>query len=331
MSIELNDLQKKAKGGTEMMVERLSTLDKELLSHFQIIPSRVESLNPDKVRVLWCHDTAQDPMNHHLQNNGWKRFHKIVFVSYWQREQFKLFYGIPHSRTKVIRNAIDYNPVYRDHIVKKINSDQIRLIYHTTPHRGLNILVPVVDELSKKYPNIHLDVYSSFEIYGWKERDEQYKELFDRIRNHPNMSYHGTVSNTTVREALKRAHIFAYPSIWPETSCLALIEALASGCLSVVPDYAALPETGATSAWIYDWHENEEDHKEIFKNELENAIKYWLKDPDAEELITQADIHEARYSWVSRSLQWINFLESIKDLPTAIEDARPDFVYRTPI
>ena len=68
MSIELNDLQKKAKGGTEMMVERLSTLDKELLSHFQIIPSRVESLNPDKVRVLWCHDTAQDPMNHHLQN-----------------------------------------------------------------------------------------------------------------------------------------------------------------------------------------------------------------------------------------------------------------------
>ena len=327
MSIELNDLQKKAKGGTEMMVERLNTLPSDLLSHFQIIPSRVEKLDPNKVRVLWCHDTAQDPMNHHLQNNGWKRFHKIVFVSHWQREQFKLFYGIPHSRTAVIRNAVEIECDDGFCNDRPLEDDKINLIYHTTPHRGLSLLVPVFKELAQKYPQIHLDVYSSFKIYGWEERDEQFKDLFDQIKDHPQMSYHGTVSNEEVREALKRAHIFAYPSIWPETSCLALIEALASGCLSVVPDYAALPETGENWAMFYPWHEDEEEHKKTFKKALDLAIQGHDIDGSSD----QIDYYEKFYSWRSRRVQWINFLTTIKDLPTKIEDAKPDFVYRTPI
>ena len=40
------------------------------------------------------------------------------------------------------------------------------------------------------------------------------------------MTYHGFKPNDVVRKALSEAHIFAYPSIWVETSCISAIEAM---------------------------------------------------------------------------------------------------------
>ena len=97
------------------------------------------------------------------------------------------------------------------------------------------------------YDNVHLDVFSSFNAYGWAERDEPYQELFDKIEAHPQMTYHGFKPNNIVRNALQKAHIFAYPSIWMETSCIALMEAMSAGLMCVHPNLAALPETAAVS------------------------------------------------------------------------------------
>ena len=72
--------------------------------------------------------------------------------------------GVPYDNCHVMRNAID--PVPTNLIKKPDTKEQIRLIYHTTPHRGLELLVPVF-EFYKEYDNSYLDVFSSFEIYGW--------------------------------------------------------------------------------------------------------------------------------------------------------------------
>ena len=93
--MEVNELSKNAKGGTELMMERLhASVDKELLDQCQIIPSRVRDLDESKIRILWQHDLPGDPESEHLKNGGHSRFHKIVFVSNWQMQAYINHYNI---------------------------------------------------------------------------------------------------------------------------------------------------------------------------------------------------------------------------------------------
>lgn len=308
--IERNDLNKNARGGTELMQERLhSSIDPDLLSKFQIIPSRVRELEDDKKKILWLHDLPNDPESAHLSEaKSRERFDKIVCVSDWQMQLYNLISNVPYSDCIVIKNAIDPIPVK----VKEYNGT-INLIYHTTPHRGLEILIPVFEELCKLHDNIHLDVYSSFEIYGWKDRDVQYQELFDRCRAHEKISYHGSVSNEEIREALVRSHIFAYPSIWPETSCLAVIEAMSAKNIVVCPNYAALPETCSNFAMMYPYTENKNAHAVQFAHTLNNAIESIKNNIDGLDpyLDFQKQFFDYFYSWSKRKLEWENLLNSI--------------------
>ena len=67
--MERNELSKNARGGSELMQERLyRDLPKDLLDKFQIILSRVRDINPDKKRVLWLHDLPGDPESEHLKD-----------------------------------------------------------------------------------------------------------------------------------------------------------------------------------------------------------------------------------------------------------------------
>lgn len=307
--IEKNELNQKARGGTELMQERLhSSLPADLLDQFQLIPSRVREIDPNRKAILWLHDLPNDPESQHLADPSLrKRFAKIVAVSDWQMQLYNVVLGLPYSESVVLKNAI-----YPIDISEKEYDGTVRIIYHTTPHRGLGILVPVFEKLAERYDNIELDVYSSFAIYGWEQRDEPYRELFERCKSHPKINYHGSVSNEAIREALKRSHIFAYPSVWPETSCLAAIEAFSAKNVVVCPNYAALPETAAGFANMYQWTENHNDHANKFYNVLENAIVQIQKNgPDQARLNFQKQYFDAVYNWDTRALQWKAMLESL--------------------
>lgn len=253
-----NELCQNSRGGTEMMIERLlKYVDVSLLQGTQIHVSRPakNQFYSDKKQVLYLHDLAQDPENKILQDGGWKKFDYFVFVSQWQRDTYIMAYGIPYSMCKVIPNAIE-----KEYKPRQKLTDKIRFIYHTTPHRGLELVYPIFDALSTQYDNIHLDVYSSFAVYGWEQRDKQFQSLFDKINEHEMMTYHGAVSNQQVLDALDQSHIFLYPSIWQETSCIALIEAIRSGIICIHPNYGALSETAANSTVMYDYTDNVQDH-----------------------------------------------------------------------
>lgn len=298
-----------AKGGTEMMAARiLQEVDPKLLEQVNIIHSRVrpEMIDPKKKNILVLHDTWDDPESEHLaQKASRDRFAKLVFVSNYQQATFNIGRGVPYGDGVVIQNAID--PI--DVTPEDKQSDTLRLIYHTTPHRGLELLVPCFERLAEIHDNIHLDVFSSFNIYGWPGRDEPYKGLFERIDNHPKMTYHGFQSNETVREALKKAHIYAYPCIWPETSCISAIEAMSAGCFVVTTNLAALPETTANFASACSYNED----WDLLANRYVNLLNAAIIDYDnvRARLEFQKIYTNGFYNWDLRSAQWNAFLGSI--------------------
>lgn len=287
--IPKNELSAKARSGTELMLERIydGTIPRDLLEKVEIIPSRYrpDKLDPKKKWIWYEHNLSHDPESAVLSDPDFRnKLASIVFVSHWQMEKFNLYNGVPYAKSVVIENAI--TPIDVD-TEKKFSGRLVRpikLIYHTTPHRGLAILIPVFEQLVKMCPfPIELDVYSSFELYGWKQRDQQFEKLFDFAKTVPGVTVHGSVPNEQIREALKTADIYAYPSIWQETSCLSGIEAISAGCFVVTPNLAALPETLGKypSTRIYQWDENVNIHAAKFAktlSEVINLVKFGTTD-----------------------------------------------------
>lgn len=310
------------------MMRRLeAVIPDALLDKFQIFFSRVHApLDPERIKILYAHDLPEDPESAHLANQGWNRFDYIVFVTYWQRQRYMDYYKIDQSRTLVMRNAI----VPIKDINKPDISHNTRIIYHTTPHRGLGLLVPVFRSILSQFSTAHLDVYSSFEVYGWGERDKEYQELFEQIKAHPNMTYHGAQPNDVVRTAVSQAHVFAYPSIWPETSCLSLIEAMSAKCLCVHSDLGALPETASNYTAMYGYDSDPNVHANKFRGALINALEL-VKTPEALDthLSAAKSYIDLFYNWPDvRAKQWISFLEYAVNSPRRASGAGV-FTYRT--
>lgn len=297
-------MNKIARGGTELMAGRINTLPPELLSNFQIVHSRVRDLDPSKKKILVLHDLAGDPEVSHLANGGWKKFDKLVFVSHWQRQMYNAYLGVPFDASVVLQNAT--RPFSRHDKPE----DKVRLIYFSTPHRGLDILYTAYDTLYKKYGDkIELNVFSSFDLYGWGERDEQHKKLFSALQSHPGINYSKSISNEQIREQLKHHHILAYPSTWQETSCLVLIESMMAGLTCVHSSLAALPETAMGSTRMYDYFENMYMHLGMFTNELDHAIESVLEGYGVSD--DRIEFINEYYSWENRALQWEDLLTSL--------------------
>ena len=299
-----------AKGGTEMMKEGLlKRLPESLTDQFNIINSRVRDVDPDKHNILWLHDLFQDPEVEHISDpESRARFKKLIFVSNWQFSTYHFGRGVPYKDSLVMKNAIEPIP---DH---KKPKDRINLIYHTTPHRGLELLVPSFEHLCTELSgtqDIHLDVFSSFKAYGWDDRDKPFETLFQRCKDHEHITYHGFKDNRIIREALTDAHIFAYPSIWQETSCISLIEAMSAKMACVHPSLAALPETSAGFGLQYPFHEDAETHVNHFTYVLKMAIENYWDDQHQQKLKFQKMYTDNFYNWDLRTAEWRGLLESI--------------------
>jgi len=320
------EMQKKSNGGTEQTCRMIeSNLSPEVLKDFQIIPSRVTELLEDKIRVYHCHDLAHDPEIAHLRDQSSRdRFHKIVCCGNWQWNQYHTHLGLPYdAKTVVIETPIEPIPYMEK------PKDKIRLIYTSTPQRGLGILVPVFVELAKRYPNIHLDVFSSFSIYGWDQADDPYKALFDICKTHPQITYHGSQPNDVVREHLQKAHIFAYPSIWQECNSRSLIEAMSAGCMCVHSNLAGLSDTAGGMTSMYHLEEDVNKHAAKFYHILDNAIRMTHQENVINFLQFVKQYADVRFNIRRIAAQWNDLLTSLaSEYPTVESRALPKQMFR---
>ncbi len=261
-----------ARGGTEIFARLLvDNLPSNLLEKVQIICDRVCVLDENKYNILYLNNTPEQLVDNdkNLAHNGWKQFDKIVFVSYWQLEEYVRTYNIPYSYCTVI--PLSTNPLP---LVEK-DRDEIVLVYHPTPHRGLDILVNVFEKLCNEFSNLKLKVFSSYTIYGELEAQREYQrsDLYRRLEEHPNIDNIGYVSHEEVKKHLSTSHIFAYPSTWRECGCTSIVEAMSAKNICVHSSYGPLPEISGGYTLMYDFTEDLKEHERRCYNMLRLAIK----------------------------------------------------------
>lgn len=328
---EENDVSKNSTGGTEITKRSLqAAIDPELLEHFQIIPSRVRNLRDDKIRIYHIHDLAEDPELAHLKDEESRnRFHKLVFSSNWQMNEFVTKLGIPQNEKMLVLET----PIVPLDVHEK-PTDVVNLAYFSTPQRGLELLFPVVEQLVKNHPNVHLHVHSSFLIYGWKEMDDKFKPVYQKIIDHPSMTYHGNTTQQEMREFLKQYHILAYPCIWKETSCRVLMESMSAGMLCLHPNFGALPDTSGGLTSMYQYFEDVNKHANLFYQHLEHAVGVVNEAAIQRYLRFVKGYADTRFSLDKVASQWTHILNDLKaQYPTAESRSIPkiekQFIYRT--
>jgi glycosyltransferase involved in cell wall biosynthesis len=302
------------RGGTELQVELLEKYaDKNLLDQVQITTSVPEKipLHPTKINILWqqnSYDQAnlapwfKDKDNH-------KKYDWYVFNSHWCYEKFRMVFDIPTHKSLVIKNAIDkIEP--RNLNYKK--GDPIKLIYTSTPWRGLNVLLAAMQLIEN--PLVHLDVYSSTQVYGdnfKNANDNNYKDLYNQANQLTNVTYIGYKPNEFIKDNLKNYQVFAYPNIWEETSCIAAIEAMAAGLYTVVTDYGALFETCNDFAVYTPYEKDFIKLAKTFAFVIETVAASLHEEHIKTHLQLQIDYMNRFYSWEKRGNTWNKFLKGI--------------------
>jgi hypothetical protein len=195
-------------GGTELQYALLyKHVDNTLLNNFQITTSVPEKipLAKDKINILWEQNSYDQP---NIQpwmkdSSNHSKYDWYVFNSHWSLEKYRMMFGLPSHKCTVIKNAIEHFPgrkVYQE-------GQKIKLIYTSTPWRGLNVLLGAMQLI--KNPLIELDVYSSTNIWNaFKEHnDSMYQGLYDQAKQLPNVNYIGYASN---QDIINKLHHLSY-------------------------------------------------------------------------------------------------------------------------
>ena len=154
-----------------------------------------------------------------------------------------------------------------------------------------------------------LDMTSIYEKFG---KIKKYEDLFDECKKTKNVNYFGYLENKKIIALLKKMHFFTYPSIWPETSCIAAIEAMAAGCEVVTTNFGALIETCSPFATFVNFDRNFDNLEKKYSNVLSERIKNFWSSENQNRLKRQSEVINATYSWDVRSNEWINFFNKIR-------------------
>lgn len=277
-------------------------------------------LSPKTKLILWTGHAPDQPAVSCLKDkNIHKSFDRFVFVSRIQLESYIQTFGVDRKKSWIIRNAISpaFENIYKvgENILSH-KSTPAHLSYTSTPFRGLDFLLAMFPSIATAVPNVELDVYSGMEVYQSTPSEEAaaYGQLYQACQNTPGVNYIGSISQIELASKLSKVLVLSYPSTFAETSCIAVLEAMAAGCLIVTSNFGALPETTAGFAKLIDMTEDYREYGGHFISEVVSILRRFNSGDRVElnDLLTrQVAYINSCYTWSTRGLEWQSWLQDL--------------------
>lgn len=277
------------------------------------------ALAPSTPLILWTGHAPDQPAIQGLRDRAnQEAWDAIVGVSDWHRRAMIDHFGLDPARVLVLRNAIA--PAFQN-----LFSDQEALLqakrstplltYTSTPFRGLDVLLDTFAELRKEFTQAELHVFSSMKVYQQDEAHDAFAPLYDRCRTTLGVKYCGSILQPELAKALRAIPILAYPNTFAETSCIAVLEAMAAGLFVVTTDLGALAETTQGFAALVPPGRERTAFVASYLARLKEVLHQRAADPQAFAAVCMAQVKaiNAGWTWRVRAREWEEALGSIRE------------------
>lgn len=266
-----------------------------------------------RASFLWIHDIHVGNPNAEISEKMF-RVDRFMCLSNWHKKFFLETYPFLHEdNVLVTRNGIDVER-FRN-LPKKAGN---RLIYSSSPDRGLEVLLSLLPKIRQRVPDVVLHVYYGFENWksmaasaGNKEQLERVAYFERRLSEESaagHVVYHGRVNQQQLSNAFLASKVWPYSTWFTETHCITAIEAQAGGCVPVTSDLAALSET-VKYGIVIPGRNTDDEYQKIFVDEVVGL----LNDETRRQEIASRGRQYALTScdWSGVAMEWNEIFKSV--------------------
>jgi glycosyltransferase involved in cell wall biosynthesis len=264
-----------------------------------------QGLYPGKRNYLWCQDDSDQPLVKPLEDPQiakpiYEKLDGVILLSHYAAQRWISTLNVPVNKIIMTTNGIPLHR-FQPH-PDRLSARKPWAYYSSTPFRGLELLLLAWPHILQAVPEAQLHICSSMKVYDHEGKtDAAFNPLYEKAKSLAGVQYHGSLSQSELRKVAQQCRVLAYPCIFPETSCIAAMEAMAAGCVVVSTALGALPETAwqnplvpIADGWLDQW--------------MVEVIRMFKANKHYEQKALQNLTVAKVYDWNSVAKDWMRFL-----------------------
>jgi glycosyltransferase involved in cell wall biosynthesis len=245
---------------------------------------------------LWCHDLVTPGVE------AKKNFDSILCLSPFHKGYVQGMQGVPDDKVIVTRNGIDPK---KFPVVTRAK-DPNKMVWMSSPDRGLEKAMLVMDKVRLTRPNAELHVYYGLENlykFGLADLAEKLKKM---MADRPWVKYHGFTEQVQMYKDVSDACVWLHPCNFIETFCITALEMLALGVYPVTRRLGALANTLADAekkgqATLLNHDAVTDAEQTAYASAVIEALE--------QEKWKSVSLDLDKHSWASVADEWIKFMD----------------------
>lgn len=283
--------------------------------------------NPS-LKVIWAHDTfiqGEEILEELLVKEV---IDEIWTLSDWHSVYLTNCYHSPKRRNfEMLKNKIwqTRNGIVPRPIINE-EKDPNLFIFNSAYNKGMKVLLEKVwPEVKKRMPDAKLTVIGGYYDFGDGRVDQQHEDLrktAEQFQGDSSVKFTGVVTGDVVARLLQKASFVLYPTAWPETFSISVLEALYYRTPVITARYGALEETAldlacykadySTTPNVLFTHIDEDEQVRRFVDLTMEAVNntYLYKQKQSYCTI----LHDEIVTWDKVALQWKQHIYKKLDL-----------------
>lgn len=250
---------------------------------------------------IWCHDL----MTPGVENTA--TYEKMLCLTPFHGRYAQSMQGVPAEKIHVTRNGLKPELFSGE----KMEKDPNMFVFSSSPDRGLDRTMRVLDKVREKHSDIKLHVFygiEHLEKYGLGDMQRMLRRMMDERKDW--VIYHGATQQDELIRHFKKAAYCVQPSDWIETSMISAMERLSCGIYQIMRKVGGVVDTLAEAersgmAKLVDSECITESEYDVYVQETLKAIE--------EKAYERVSVNAADYSWEAIAREWLTDLPRITE------------------